>query len=208
MSENSPTTKHNPPLNWAFIPIALIIIILGFVGAGYYNSVQNLDEEQKAAAAEVINQYKRRADLITNLSNTVKGYAKHEEQIFTDIAKARASLNNMAISPADLEDPEKRIAYEKAEATLGTQLSRLLMIVENYPDLKASQLYQNLMIQLEGTENRIAVARNRYIDAIRNYNTTIRRVPYLFIAKIFGYRPIPQFNVDDPMIDQAPVVEF
>lgn len=114
----------------------------------------------------------------------------------------------MAISPADLEDPEKRIAYEKAEATLGTQLSRLLMIVENYPDLKASQLYQNLMIQLEGTENRIAVARNRYIDAIRNYNTTIRRVPYLFIAKIFGYRPIPQFNVDDPMIDQAPVVEF
>ncbi|PWD85678.1 LemA family protein [Ignatzschineria cameli] len=208
MSENSPTTKHNLPLNWAFIPIALIIIILGFVGAGYYNSVQNLDEEQKAAAAEVINQYKRRADLITNLSNTVKGYAKHEEQIFTDIAKARASLNNMAISPADLEDPEKRIAYEKAEATLGTQLSRLLMIVENYPDLKASQLYQNLMIQLEGTENRIAVARNRYIDAIRNYNTTIRRVPYLFIAKIFGYRPIPQFNVDDPMIDQAPVVEF
>ncbi|OYQ79344.1 hypothetical protein B9T19_06095 [Ignatzschineria sp. F8392] len=208
MNENTPTLKSRRPLNWAFIPITLIIIILGFVGAGYYNSVQNLDEEQKAAAAEVINQYKRRADLITNLSNTVKGYAKHEEQIFTDIAKARASLNKMAISPADLEDPEKRIAYEKAEATLGTQLSRLLMIVENYPDLKASQLYQNLMIQLEGTENRIAVARNRYIDAIRNYNTTIRRVPYLFIAKIFGYRPIPQFNVDDPMIDQAPVVEF
>ncbi len=208
MNDHTPTLKSRRPLNWAFIPIALIVIILGIMTAGYYNSVQNLDEEQKAAAAEVINQYKRRADLITNLSNTVKGYAKHESQIFTDIAKTRASLNKMAVSPADLEDPEKRVAYEKAEAMLGTQLSRLLIFVENYPDLKASQLYQNLMVQLEGTENRIAVARNRYIDAIRNYNTTIRRVPYLFVAKIFGYQPIPQFSVDDPTIDQAPVVEF
>ena len=208
MNEKTSTSKSRLPLNWAFIPIALIVIILGIMTAGYYNSVQNLDEEQKAAAAEVINQYKRRADLITNLSNTVKGYAKHEEQIFTDIATARASLNKMAVSPADLENPEKRVAYEKAEAMMGTQLSRLLMIVENYPDLKASQLYQNLMVQLEGTENRIAVARNRYIDAIRNYNSTIRRVPYLFVAKIFGYQQIPQFNVEDPTLDQAPVVEF
>lgn len=208
MNENTPTLKSRRPLNWAFIPIALIVIVLGIMTAGYYNSVQNLDEEQKAAAAEVINQYKRRADLITNLAKTVKDYAKHESQIFTDIATARASLNKMAVSPADLEDPEKRIAYEKAEAMLGTQLSRLLIFVENYPDLKASQLYQNLMVQLEGTENRIAVARNRYIDAIRNYNTTIRQVPYLFVAKIFGYQPIPQFSVEDPTIDQAPILEF
>ena len=194
--------------NWAFIPLALIVIILGFMTMGYYNTIQTLDENQEAAAAEVINQYKRRADLINNLANSVKGYSTHEESIFTEIAASRAKLNEMQINPTDFQDPAKFEAYELAQQSMKGQLSRLLMIVENYPDLKASTLYQNLMVQLEGTENRIAVARNRYIDSIREYNTTIRRVPYLFVAKIFGYAPLQQFSVDDPHIDQAPVISF
>lgn len=195
-------------MNWAFIPLTIFVIILGFIGTGYYNTIQSLDEHQEAAAAEVINQYKRRADLITNLSNTVKGYSDHEQSIFTDIAASRAKLNQMQINPSDFQDPAKLEAFTEAQAVLKSQLSRLLVIVEQYPDLKASALYQNLMVQLEGTENRIAVARNRHIEAIREYNTLLRRVPYVFIAKIFGYSPLSQFEVNDPNIDQAPVVSF
>lgn len=198
----------NKSKNWAFIPLAIIVIILGFMTTGYYNTIQTLDETQEAAAAEVINQYKRRTDLISNLANTVKGYSDHEQSIFTEIAASRAKLNEMRINPTDFQDAEKFKAYEEMQKSMKGQLSRLLMIVENYPDLKASSLYQNLMVQLEGTENRIAVARNRYIDAIREYNTTIRRVPHIFVAKIFGYAPLQQFSVDDPQIDQAPVISF
>lgn len=198
----------NKSKNWAFIPLAIIVIIIGFMTTGYYNTIQTLDEHQEAAAAEVINQYKRRTDLITNLANSVKGYADHESAIFTEISASRAKLNDMQINPTDFQDPAKFEAYEQMQASMKGQLSRLLMIVENYPDLKASSLYQNLMVQLEGTENRIAVARNRYIEAIREYNSTIRRVPYLFVAKIFNYAPLPQFSIDDPQIDQAPVVSF
>lgn len=198
----------NKSKNWAFIPLAIIVIIVGFMTTGYYNTIQTLDESQEAAAAEVINQYKRRTDLITNLANSVKGYSNHEESIFTEIAASRAKLNEMHINPTDFQDPAKFEAYEQMQKAMKGQLSKLLMIVENYPDLKASALYQNLMVQLEGTENRIAVARNRYIDAIREYNTTLRRVPYIFVAKVFGYAPLPQFSVDDPQIDQAPVISF
>lgn len=198
----------NKPMNWAFIPLALIVIILGFMTMGYYNTIQTLDEKQSATAAEVINQYKRRMDLITNLSNTVKGYSDHERAIFTDIAASRAKLNQMQINPADFQDPQKIEAYELAQKSMKEQLSRLLVIVENYPDLKASELYKSMMVQLEGTENRISVARMRYIEAVQEYNTMLRRVPYVFVAKIFGYAPLPQFEIDDPMIDQPPVVNF
>lgn len=198
----------NKSKNWAFIPLAIIVVIVGFMTMGYYNTIQMLDENQEAAAAEVINQYKRRTDLISNLANTAKGYSKHEESIFTEIAASRAKLNEMKINPSDFQDATKFEAYEEMQKSMKGQLSRLLMIVENYPDLKASSLYQNLMVQLEGTENRIAVARNRYIDSIREYNTTIRRVPHIFVAKIFGYSPLQQFSVDDPQIDQAPVISF
>ena len=197
-----------PSKNWAFIPLAIIVIIFGFVTMGYYNSIQTLDEHQEAAAADVINQYQRRADLITNLANSVKGYANHEQAIFTDIAASRAQLNSMQVNPQDFKDPAKLEAFEKAQTTLNSQLSRLLVVVENYPDLKASSLYQNLMVQLEGTENRISVARKRYIDAIREYNTLIRKVPYVFIAKVFGYEPLEQFNVEDPAIYRAPELSF
>lgn len=195
-------------MNWAFIPLTILVLIIGFATSGYYNTIQELDEKQSAAAAEVINQYKRRADLITNLANTVKGYSDHERSIFTDIAASRAQLNKMQINPADFQDPEKIAAYELAQNTMKEQLSRLLVIVENYPDLKASELYKNLMVQIEGTENRISVARMRYIEAVQAYNTTLRRVPYLFVAKIFGYAPLPQFDIDDPMIDHPPAINF
>lgn len=195
-------------MNWAFIPLTILVLIIGFATSGYYNTIQELDEKQSAAAAEVINQYKRRADLITNLANTVKGYSDHERAIFTDIAASRAKLNQMQINPADFQDPQKIAAYELAQNSMKEQLSRLLVIVENYPDLKASELYKNLMVQLEGTENRISVARMRYIEAVQAYNTTLRRVPYVFVAKVFGYAPLPQFDIDDPMIDQPPAVNF
>lgn len=197
-----------PSKNWAFIPLAIIVIIFGFVTMGYYNAIQTLDEQQEAAAADVINQYQRRADLITNLANSVKGYAKHEQTIFTEIAASRSQLNSMHVNPQDFKDPAKLEAFEKAQTTLNSQLSRLLVVVENYPDLKASSLYQNLMVQLEGTENRISVARKRYIDAIREYNTLIRKVPYVFIAKVFGYQPLEQFSVEDPSIYRAPELSF
>lgn len=197
-----------PSKNWAFIPLAIIVIIFGFVTMGYYNAIQTLDEQQEAAAADVINQYQRRADLITNLANSVKGYAKHEQTIFTEITASRSKLNSMHVNPQDFKDPAKLEAFEKAQTTLNSQLSRLLVVVENYPDLKASSLYQNLMVQLEGTENRISVARKRYIDAIREYNTLIRKVPYVFIAKVFGYQPLEQFSVEDPSIYRAPELSF
>ncbi len=195
------------PANWAFIPIAIIVIVLGFLSMGYYNTIQDLSEKQNAAAAEIINQYQRRADLITNLANTVKGYSNHEQSIFTEIAAARAQLGSMQINPDDFHNPEKLEAYEKAQQSLQSQLSKLMVVVENYPDLKASQLYQNLMVQLEGTENRIAVARNRNIEAVREYNTLIRRFPYFLIAKVVGYSPLPQMSAT-PGIEQAPVISF
>ena len=149
-----------------------------------------------------------RSDLITNLANTVQGYSDHEKSIFTDIAASRAKLNELQINPNDFQDPQKLEAYELAQTSMKQQLSRLLVLVESYPDLKASELYKGLMVQLEGTENRISVARKRYINAVKEYNTTLRRVPYLFVAKVFGYAPLPQFDIDDPMIDQPPVVNF
>ncbi len=211
MASQMPTQQKSAmskPFNWAFIPIAIIVIILGFMTMGYYNTIQTLDEDQSAAAAEVINQYKRRSDLITNLANTVQGYSDHEKSIFTDIAASRAKLNELQINPNDFQDPQKLEAYELAQTSMKQQLSRLLVLVESYPDLKASELYKGLMVQLEGTENRISVARKRYINAVKEYNTTLRRVPYLFVAKVFGYAPLPQFDIDDPMIDQPPVVNF
>ncbi|GGZ89683.1 hypothetical protein DC083_00205 [Ignatzschineria ureiclastica] len=195
------------PANWAFIPIALIVIVVGFLSMGYYNTIQDLAEKQNATAAEIINQYQRRADLITNLANTVKGYSNHEQSIFTEIANSRAKLGSMQINPDDFRDPAKLEAYEDAQQTLQSQLSKLMVIVENYPDLKASNLYQNLMVQLEGTENRVAVARNRNIEAVREYNTLIRRFPYVLLAKVLGYSPLPQMSAA-PGIEQAPVISF
>ncbi len=197
----------NKPANWAFIPIALIVIIVGFLSMGYYNTIQGLAEKQNATAAEIINQYQRRADLITNLANTVKGYSNHEQSIFTDIADSRAKLGSMQINPDDFKDSAKLEAYENAQQTLQSQFSKLMVIVENYPDLKASNLYQNLMVQLEGTENRVAVARNRNIEAVREYNTLIRRFPYVLLAKVLGYSPLPQMSAT-PGIEQAPVISF
>ncbi len=198
----------NKTMNWVFIPITIIVIIVGFMMVGHYNTMQTMLENQKASAAEIINQYKRRADLISNLANTVKGYADHEQSIFTDIAESRAKIGQLQISADDFQDPAKLEAFEKAQQGLNGQLSRLLMITENYPDLKADKAFTQLMVSLEGTENRIAVARNRNIEAVRQYNTMIKTFPYLITAKMLGFETLPQFSVDDPNIDQPPVIAF
>ena len=187
--------------NWVFIPLTMIVIAIIFTFASYYNTIQALDEKQSGAAAEVINQYKRRADLITNLVNTVKAYTEHEQSVFADIAASRAALSQLNITPESFQN-------EVMQSALKTELSRLLVIVESYPELQANELYKNLMVQLEGTENRITVARNRYIEAVREYNTTLRKVPYVFLANVFDYRTLPQFSIEDSNIEQPPVVTF
>lgn len=192
--------------NWVFIPLTLIVIVIGVLLVGYYNTIQTLDEKQNSAAAEVINQYKRRTDLITNLANTVKGYTKHEQQVFSDIAASRSALAQLQITPESFQSEAEIKNFEKMQSTLRTELSRLLVLVESYPELKSSELYKNLMVQLEGTENRIAVARNRYIESVRIYNTTLRKVPYVFLANVFGYSELPQFSIEDSEIDQPPII--
>mgnify|MGYP001235042138 FL=1 len=193
---------------WVFIPLTMIVIAIIFTFASYYNTIQALDEKQSGAAAEVINQYKRRADLITNLVNTVKAYTEHEQSVFADIAASRAALSQLNITPESFQNEVTLQNFEKMQSALKTELSRLLVIVESYPELQANELYKNLMVQLEGTENRITVARNRYIEAVREYNTTLRKVPYVFLANVFDYRTLPQFSIEDSNIEQPPVVTF
>lgn len=194
--------------NWVFIPITLIAIIVIVFFINIYNTIQSKDEIQRAAAAEVINQYKRRSDLIGNLANTVKEYAKHEQSIFTEIASSRASLSQLKVNPDDLQNPATLKKYEDTQAKIQSQLSRLLVVIENYPDLKANDLFIDFMVQLEGTENRIAVARNRYIGAIREYNQAIRSFPYILMADALGYKPLLQFDISDKMIEETPSINF
>ncbi|GAA5099964.1 LemA family protein [Wohlfahrtiimonas larvae] len=163
--------------NWVFIPLTIIVIIFGVLFINYYNTVQALDEKQNSAASEVLNQYQRKSDLIIKLAETVQNYTEHEQSIFKEISRNRAQLHSLQ-------------SYENTQKIMDQQISQLHAVVVNYPELKANELYQNLMVQLEGTENRITVARNRYIEAIREYNTTIRKVPYVLIANMFDYQPI------------------
>lgn len=163
--------------NWVFIPLTILVTIFGSLLISYYNTIQTLDEKQNATASEVLNQYQRKSDLIIKLVETVQNYTEHEQAIFQEINATRAQLHSLQ-------------AYENTQKTIDQQISQLNTFVESYPDLKANELYQNLMVQLEGTENRITVARNRYIEAIREYNTTIRKVPYIVVANIFDYQPI------------------
>lgn len=163
--------------NWVFIPLTILAIIFGVLFIGYYNTIQTLDEKQNAAASEVLNQYQRKSDLIIKLVETVQSYTQHEQSIFKEISQTRAQLHSLQ-------------SYENTQKIMDQQTSQLTALVENYPDLKANELYQNLMVQLEGTENRITVARNRYIQAIREYNTTIRKVPYVLLANMFDHQAI------------------
>lgn len=186
----------------------LALLVVGLSGCGY-NAIQKQDEAVKAAWSEVLNQYQRRADLVPNLVNTVKGYAQHEEKVFTEVTEARAKVGSLQVNAGSLDDPQKLKQFQAAQGELGNALSRLMVVSENYPQLKADGLFQNLQAQLEGTENRVTVARNRYVQAVQEYNGMIRTFPNNMTAKIFGYRVKPNFSVENEQaISTAPKVDF
>ncbi|MEE9926517.1 LemA family protein [Microvirgula aerodenitrificans] len=182
--------------------------VLSLSGCGY-NTLQANDEQIKASWAEVVNQYQRRADLVPNLVNTVKGYATHEEKVLTQVTEARARVGSIQASPELVNDPEAFARFQSAQAGLSSALSRLLVVSENYPDLKANTGFRDLQAQLEGTENRITVARNRYIQAVQDYNLTVRSFPSNLTAMAFGYKVKPNFTVENERaISTAPTVDF
>lgn len=186
--------------------LLLLAVMLGGCG---YNSIQKQDEVVKAQWSEVLNQYQRRADLVPNLVNTVKGYAAHEEKIFTEVAEARSRVGSIQVTPELANDPDALAKFQAAQGQLSGALSRLMAVSESYPNLKADGVFQNLQAQLEGTENRIAVARNRYIQAVQQYNSMIRTFPNNLTAKMFGYQIKPNFTVEnEKAISTAPTVDF
>jgi LemA protein len=177
-------------------------------GCGY-NQFQALDEEAKASWSEVLNQYQRRADLVPNLVETVKGYAAHEQEVLTDVANARSKVGSLQVTPELLNDPEAFAKFQAAQGQLTSALSRLMAVAENYPNLKADQGFRDLQAQLEGTENRVTVARNRYIETIKDYNVAVRSFPNNLTAMMFGYKTKPSFTVEnEKAISSAPKVEF
>ena len=177
-------------------------------GCGY-NRMMQQDEGVKAAWSEVVNQYQRRADLIPNLVNTVKGYAQQEQQVLLGVTQARSKVGSIQVSPEMLNNPELFQKYQAAQGELTGALSRLMVVVERYPDLKSDQNFRELQSQLEGTENRITVARNRYIQAVQDYNTTLRVFPNNLTAKMFGFQVKPNFTVaNEQQIATAPTVNF
>jgi LemA protein len=195
-----------PMRTWSML---LVLVWLPLLGGCGYNAIQGKDEAVKAAWSEVVNQYQRRADLVPNLVNTVKGYATHEEDVLTKVTEARASVGRINLSAEDLADEAKVRQFQAAQGELSSALSRLMAVSENYPNLKADGLFQNLQAQLEGTENRIAVARNRYIAAVQDYNSYVRSFPQNLTAKLFGYAPKANFAVDnEKAISTAPAVDF
>ncbi len=190
------------------IKLFTALLLLNLSGCGY-NNFQSLDEGSKAAWSEVLNQYQRRADLVPNLVNVVKGYAEHEKDVFTQVTEARAKVGSMQITPEVLNNPDAFAKFQAAQGELSSALSRLMVVAENYPNLKADQSFRDLQAQLEGTENRITVARNRYIDSIKDYNVAVRSFPENLTAMMFGYKAKPSFTVEnEKAISSAPKVDF
>jgi LemA protein len=186
--------------------VALAAVLLSGCG---YNTIQSADEQAKAAWSEVLNQYQRRADLIPNLVNTVKGYAAQEQAVLLGVTEARARVGSIQATPELVNDPAAMAKFQAAQAQLTSALSRLLVVTENYPQLKSDQNFRDLQAQLEGTENRITVARNRYIQAVQDYNLQIRRFPSNLTAMLFGYKTKANFAVEnEAAISKPPSVEF
>jgi LemA protein len=183
--------------------LALVVVLLSGCG---YNQIQSKDGATKAGWSEVLNQYKRRADLIPNLVATVKGYAAHEAQVLTAVTEARAKVSQINVNA---DDAASLAQYQAAQGELSQALGRLMMVTEAYPNLKADQQFIGLQTQLEGTENRVTVARGRYIQLVQDYNTYIRQFPVNLTAMIFGYKPKPNFTVEnEAQIQDAPAVDF
>lgn len=181
---------------------------LSLSGCGY-NAMQAQDEQIKASWAEVLNQYQRRADLVPNLVNVVKGYAAHENEVLIQVTAARSQVGALKITPELIANPEALAKFQQAQAQMGAALARLLAVAESYPNLKADGAFRDLQAQLEGTENRVTVARNRYIRAVQEYNTTVRSFPGNLTALAFGYTTKPSLEVaDEKSIAAAPTVSF
>jgi LemA protein len=186
----------------------LLVISLGLAGCGY-NTLQTRDEQIKAAWAEVLNQYQRRADLVPNLVNTVKGFASQEKDVLLGVTNARARVGSIQATPELVNDPEAFSKFIAAQGEMTSALSRLLLVVENYPQLKSDANFRDLQAQLEGTENRIAVARQRYIRAVQEYNVTVRSFPSNLTAMLFGHKVKPTFTVENEQaIAKPPAVDF
>lgn len=189
---------------WALL--ALVSTLLSGCG---YNQIQVNDEQVKSAWSEVLNQYKRRADLIPNLVQVVQGYASHEREVLTQVTEARSRVGSIQVTPELLNDPEALAKFQQAQGQLTSALSRLLVVAENYPNLKADANFRDLQAQLEGTENRITVARGRYVKAVETYNIGVRTFPNNLTAMVFGYKPKANFSVDNEQtISEPPKVDF
>jgi LemA protein len=185
-----------------------VVMAASLSGCGY-NDIQRLDEATKGGWAEVVNQYQRRADLIPNLVETVKGFAAQEQQVFQQVTEARARVGSIQVTPELANNPEALKRFQDAQASLGGALSRLIAVAENYPQLKSDAQFTALMAELSGTENRIAVARNRYIKSVQDYNVLVREFPVNLTAMMFGYKTKPNFTVEnESAIAKPPTVDF
>lgn len=185
-----------------------LIAAITLSGCGY-NDFQRLDEQTKSAWSEVLNQYQRRADLVPNIVATVKGEAAFEQETLTKVIEARAKASSIQVTPETLNNPEAFKKFQAAQGELGSALSRLMVVSEQYPSLKANQGFRDLRVQLEGTENRVTVARNRFIQSVQEYNVLARSFPSNLTAMVFGYQPKPSFAVqNEATISTPPVVDF
>ena len=188
--------------------LAMMLLASTLAGCGY-NTLQRNDEQIKSSWSEVVNQYQRRADLVPNLVNTVKGFAAQEKEVLLGVTNARAKVGSIQLTPELINNPQAFAKYEAAQGELSSALSRLLVVTENYPQLKSDANFRDLQAQLEGTENRITVARNRYIAAVQQYNVTVRSFPSNLTAKLFGYPVKPNFAVENEnAIAKPPTVDF
>jgi LemA protein len=201
-----PRLDSTPWRRWAAVLMLAGASLLSGCG---YNQFQSLDEQTKAAWSEVLNQYQRRADLIPNIVATVKGEASFEQDTLTKVVEARARATSIQVTPETLNDPQAFERFQKAQGELGSALARLLVVSENYPNLKANQGFQDLRVQIEGTENRITVARNRYIKAVQEYNVLVRQFPSNLTAMVLSYAVKPSFTVqNEAAISAPPAVSF
>ena len=188
--------------------LLILVAALGLSGCGY-NDFQRLDEQTKSAWSEVLNQYQRRADLVPNIVATVKGEAAFEQETLTKVIEARAKATSIQVTPETLNNPEAFQKFQAAQGALGSALSRLMVVAEQYPNLKANQGFSDLRVQLEGTENRVTVARNRYIQSVQAYNVLARSFPSNLTAMVLSYSPKPTFSVqNEAAISSPPVVDF
>jgi len=184
--------------------LVLLVFATSLLSGCGYNQIQTLDEQVNASWSEVLNQYKRRADLVPNLVSIVQGYASHEKEVLTRVTEARSQVGSIKATPELINDPAAFAKFQQAQASMSSALSRLLVVAENYPQLKADANFRDLQAQVEGTENRITVARNRYIKSVQEYNTNLRVFPNNLTAMMFSYKTKPNFAVEDEKAISAP----